>query len=266
MPSLTEINGSANEGITNDYGEVKVACMMLDDPVTALRRLDALSKQGELAPEIGVAARGIFRAVKRREIPRDLATHLKQSRGAEIGRAVAFVAKNGGELLVAGEVPALLKQWWDFETGKAALIVEEFEDDKGSDVDMSEKADDWLCAGLANHDMGKVDKALEAYDKAAKLAPDSHIVQYNRGVALTDLGRFDEALEAYNEATRINPGDAPTHYNKGVVLFEIGRYKDAIGAYDEAMQLDPDDPATLQAKAAALRALSRMDKAQANDE
>lgn len=44
----------------------------------------------------------------------------------------------------------------------------------------------------------------------------------NRGLFLAELGRLEEALAAYERAIRLNPNDADAYYNQGNVLQELG--------------------------------------------
>ena len=60
--------------------------------------------------------------------------------------------------------------------------------------------------GAANQSLGKLDEAIEAYEKVISMRPDFVAAYNNMGVALKDQGKLDEAIEAYNKALSIKPG------------------------------------------------------------
>jgi len=61
-------------------------------------------------------------------------------------------------------------------------------------------------------------------------------------MALDDLGKVEEAIECYNKALIINPSDNDAWNNKGFALNKLGRYKEAIKCLNKAIELDPESP------------------------
>ena len=59
--------------------------------------------------------------------------------------------------------------------------------------------------GVALKEQGKLDEAIEAYNKALSIKPDYAEAHNNMGVALKEQGKLDEAIEAYNKAPSIKP-------------------------------------------------------------
>ena len=59
--------------------------------------------------------------------------------------------------------------------------------------------------GVTLKDQGKLDEAIEAYNKCISLKPDYADAYYNMGNALKDQGKLDEAIEAYNKALSLKP-------------------------------------------------------------
>ena len=51
------------------------------------------------------------------------------------------------------------------------------------------------------------------------------------GAALKDLGKLEEAIKAYNKALIINPEFAEAYSNKGNVLQDQGKLEEAVEAY-----------------------------------
>lgn len=99
----------------------------------------------------------------------------------------------------------------------------------------------------------KFAEALKAYDDAARHAPQSPQVAYNRGLALYRLGKFEEARKAFQDA--IKPShpeiEARAKYNLGRTAHAeamehasepkqaIDDLSRAINFYQDALHLDP---------------------------
>jgi tetratricopeptide (TPR) repeat protein len=75
--------------------------------------------------------------------------------------------------------------------------------------------------GIALQDQGKLEEAIEAYNKALSIKPDYAEAYNNMGVALQDQGKLEEAIEAYTKALSIKPDYAEAHRN----LSFIKKYK-----------------------------------------
>ena len=60
------------------------------------------------------------------------------------------------------------------------------------------------------------------------------------GVTLQEQGKLEEAIEAYNKALAIKPDYAEAYNNMGVTLKEQGKLEEAIEAYNKALAIKPD--------------------------
>jgi tetratricopeptide (TPR) repeat protein len=74
--------------------------------------------------------------------------------------------------------------------------------------------------GNALKDLGKLDEAIQAYNKALAIKPDYAEAFNNMGNALKEQGKLDEAIEAYNKAISIKP-DYAEAYNNATELLKI---------------------------------------------
>jgi len=59
--------------------------------------------------------------------------------------------------------------------------------------------------GIALADQGKLEEAIDAYNKALAIKPDFEGAYSNMGNALKDQGKLEEAIDAYNKALDIKP-------------------------------------------------------------
>ncbi|WP_226593912.1 tetratricopeptide repeat protein, partial [Microseira wollei] len=87
---------------------------------------------------------------------------------------------------------------------------------------------------------GKLDAAVEYYQQALKLKPDSAEVNYNLGNVLYQQGKLDAAVECYQQALKIKPEIAQAHNNLGNVFLQQGKLDAAIESYQQALKLKPD--------------------------
>ena len=65
--------------------------------------------------------------------------------------------------------------------------------------------------GASNKGLGKLDEAIEAYNKALSLEPDYAQAYNNMGIALKDQGKLEDAIEAFNKALSIKPDYADAY-------------------------------------------------------
>ena len=101
--------------------------------------------------------------------------------------------------------------------------------------------------GTALQVQGKLREAVQAFDKAIQLNPDSAEAYSNRGNALKELGQvenavasFNDAVASYDKAIQLKPDFAEAYYNRGNGLKDLGRLDEAVASYDKAIRIKPD--------------------------
>jgi Flp pilus assembly protein TadD len=58
---------------------------------------------------------------------------------------------------------------------------------------------------VSQYQQGKVEAAIEGFQKAAKADPKSAEAQYNLGLSFDQMGKHDEAAAAFKQATALSP-------------------------------------------------------------
>ena len=85
-------------------------------------------------------------------------------------------------------------------------------------------------------------EALDSYERALRIRPD-HIHALNgRANMLQAFGRLDEALDGYAAAIAIDARYVHAWNGRGNTLLALGRHRDALADYLHAQQLRPDLP------------------------
>jgi tetratricopeptide (TPR) repeat protein len=93
--------------------------------------------------------------------------------------------------------------------------------------------------GIALFEKGKIEEAIEHYNKAIGLNPAYSYPYNSRGIIYRERGRYQLAIEDFNNAIRINPDFAEFYYNRGTAYYDLGQYQLAIKDCDEAIILKP---------------------------
>lgn len=115
--------------------------------------------------------------------------------------------------------------------------------------------------GAALSGQGKLQEAVESYDKAIGIRPDFAEAYSNRGAALKALGQLDGALDSFNKAIQLKPDYAEAYSNQGNVLQALGQFNDAVTSYESAIQLKPDYAEAYYNRGNVLHELGRSDEA-----
>ena len=87
---------------------------------------------------------------------------------------------------------------------------------------------------------GKLEEAIDHFQKALQLKPDIAEAHNNLGVVLAKIGKLDEAVEHYQEALQIRPDYAEARINLGNALRTLGKLDEAIEHYQKVLQIKAD--------------------------
>ncbi len=116
-------------------------------------------------------------------------------------------------------------------------------------------------AGLAAYDAGKLEAALEAFERVRDLGPEAVEGWFNCGLVYQKMGRFDDALGSYKQAIKIAPENPKTWCNLSSVWFERGNPDESEKAARECLRLKPDYARAWDNLASALSALGNLPEA-----
>ncbi len=98
----------------------------------------------------------------------------------------------------------------------------------------------WAYLGDAQRGAKKYTDAIESYQKAIAIKPDSGTYLNGLADAYAKSGQTDKAVQQYAAAAQADPTNAGTYYyNEGAVFTNTGKVDEAVAAFDKAIQLDP---------------------------
>ena len=93
--------------------------------------------------------------------------------------------------------------------------------------------------GIAHKAKGETDRAIAAYEKALKLAPEYSEAHNNLGNLLKNQKRFEEAIIHYEASIKIFPDNSNTHNNLGTVHAMRGDMSKAETYFAKAVSIQP---------------------------
>ena len=107
----------------------------------------------------------------------------------------------------------------------------------------------WTMLANDYYDTDQAQKAIDAYNKALELKPNSPNILTDQGVMYKRIGRFDKALANFEKAQKIDPKHLQSLYNMGIVYSEDLKQPDkALKVWNHYLELDSTSPAAQQVK------------------
>lgn len=102
-----------------------------------------------------------------------------------------------------------------------------------------------LHTALIFHDMGKIDRAIDAIQTAIKHFPKNADYYLYLGSFFEELERYDEAINTLQKGLQIDNQNARMYFRLGVIYDKIGRKNESIDTMKMVIQLSPDDAEAL---------------------
>lgn len=104
---------------------------------------------------------------------------------------------------------------------------------------VSQSARELINEGLRQRERHGTQAALDLFERAAQLEPNSHLPFFMLGNASTELGDLDAAVAYYERARDLQPNNHVIHYNLGLSHFWRGYIELAIDELGAARRLNP---------------------------
>jgi tetratricopeptide (TPR) repeat protein len=114
--------------------------------------------------------------------------------------------------------------------------------------------------GITLKQMGRLEDALNVFDKAAQLKPDDAELWKHAGGVLVALHRPADALLSFQHALQLDPRHWEAAYQSGVLLHQSERFEEALLQFNLCDEIRPAHAPTLQTRARTLRGLKRYDE------
>lgn len=98
----------------------------------------------------------------------------------------------------------------------------------------------WLAHFLLGRAYGETEQpelAIEAYNQAIRLNPESILTLNERARTHTTRGDYTSAIEDYGEIISIEPRRDSAFLQRALALFALGRFEDAASDFDTAIDL-----------------------------
>jgi tetratricopeptide (TPR) repeat protein len=96
-----------------------------------------------------------------------------------------------------------------------------------------------IMDGVSDLNLGKPEKALNAFERAIELDPKKPDGYLGRANSLNTMGRHNDSLADYNRALALDPKLANAYANRGIAYAHLGEIDKAIADYEKALALDP---------------------------
>ena len=79
--------------------------------------------------------------------------------------------------------------------------------------------------------------ALEDYSKALNIAPNNHLLFYNRGLTYTNLQLLTQAINDFESSIKIKPNFGPGYGDRGMAFYDLDQKDKACADFKKAGDL-----------------------------
>ena len=125
----------------------------------------------------------------------------------------------------------------------------------------SKEFDNLVKRGIELDESGHYEEALQYFEKALNIHPNSTNVLVSKANVLDNLQKTEEALSVYDRALRIDSTNEYACYNKALCLQKCHREDEALTLCEQFLRIEPNNSSTLSHKFSILYSLGRMKEA-----
>lgn len=102
----------------------------------------------------------------------------------------------------------------------------------------SSHPEELVSSGIEYHNNQQYKQAIDCFDRALKVYPNSANVHYCRAISLYQLQNNEQALEAFENALACDKNLAEAHSGRAGALYRLGAFEHAIEAAERALLID----------------------------
>jgi len=133
-------------------------------------------------------------------------------------------------------------RWAGFEIAGCTAIIEAGQESKENQSIIYD------IRGEAYREDGKYDRAIQDFDQALRLIPDSDEAFYHRGEAYLDKKNYDQAIQDFDQTLRLHKDGAGAFLNRGIAYQRKGDLDRAIQDFDHALEIAPQNAVALHGR------------------
>jgi 1-deoxy-D-xylulose-5-phosphate reductoisomerase len=122
-------------------------------------------------------------------------------------------------------------------------------------------AKDFHNGGIEKTQQNDYTGAIEEFNQALRINPNSVDTYIARGVARLKRGDTHGAIADYNQAIQLDPNNSKAYYNRGNAHRKLGNNHRAIADYNQAIKIDPNYAAAYHNRGRAKHELSNRQEA-----
>ena len=185
----------------------------------AISQAEKMARQGNVA-----VARQLYRAVLQHQPNHPIATNALRLLEKELLRHQSVQAQTANPS--QDQINALIDLYHSGQMTKVEQVCRELLHTYPQSLTVLNV----LGAVLAGQ--GRLQEAVQVFDKAIQLKPDYAQAYYNRGNVLTDLGQLEAAVDNYDQAIELQPDFAEAHWNLSLALLLLGNFEDGWREYE----------------------------------
>jgi tetratricopeptide (TPR) repeat protein len=120
---------------------------------------------------------------------------------------------------------------------------------------------DFIQQGIVQAKKGEYAAAINAFNQAIALDPQSYNAYYRRGLAYYDLGEIDKAIADFNQSLNLNSQQAAAYFSRAMAFLVVNNIQSSIIDLQIIFNLDPNYDQAYKLRANICLRLQKYDQA-----